>query len=214
MSTASATATSHQERTTARLRNLLIGASFAVVLLVPKLRRIRQSPGPWFAFRTILGASGVALVLLPLTLSTNWFAAPAGLCMFLASVLLGPARPDTTPADKARELGALVVVNGGEYQAANSVPLTVQLYVGAESISVLDGRFHQLLVIPVPLITAAVAARDGKTWILQLYWSDQISEFSYHGVFAEHLARVAEHTIVSVIPSPLPVPQRGRAASV
>lgn len=212
MSTAPVTAASHQESTTARLRNLLIGASFALVSLVPKLLRIRQSPSSWFVFRGVLGISGVALVLLPLTLSTNWFAAPTGLCMFLASILLGPAKPTATPAEKARELGAMIIVNGGTYQPSDSAPAAVQLYVSPEQISVLDAHYQPLLVVPLNELASAVAVPEFGRWILQLHWSNQISEFSYQGVFAEHLARVAESTIASAIPSPLPALRRTRAA--
>ena len=212
MSTALFTASSRQESTTARLRKLLIGASFTLVLLMRKLFRIRQSPSSWFVFRTLLGLSGVALVLLPLTLSSNWIAAPAGLCMFLASILLGPAKPCTTCADKARELGAFAVVNGGAYQSGEAAPASVQLYVGVESISVLDARFQPLLVIPVGQITSAAAILQGHHWTLHIRWSDETSEFFYRGIFAGHLARVAESAVISVVPSPRPILQRSRAA--
>ncbi|HYL62735.1 MAG TPA: hypothetical protein VE077_08940 [Candidatus Methylomirabilis sp.] len=212
MSTVPATSAPHQESTLARLGNLLVGASFAIVLLVPKVLRIRQSPGSWFAFRTILGTAGVALVLLPLTLSTNWIAAPAGLCMFLASILLGPAKRKVDVDSKARELGALIIVNGGCYQLEDGALATVQLYVGAKEIHVLDSHQNPVLVIPVDQISSAVAIQQSDAWALRIHWLDHASEFAYRGVFAEHLARVAENTVASVIPSPLPVLQRRRAA--
>ena len=212
MSTAPVTAAPRQESTTARLRSLLIGASLAFVLFIPKLFRIRQSPSSWFAFRTLLGLSGVALVLLPLTLSTNWIAAPAGLCMFLASILLGPAKPCTTSADKARELGAFAVVNGGAYQSGKAAPASVQLYVGTESIAALDACFQPLLIIPVGQVTSAATLLQGHHWTLRIRWSDETSEFFYRGIFAEHLARLAESAVISVVPSPRPLLQRSRAA--
>jgi hypothetical protein len=213
MSTAPATAASQHEGTSARLHNFAIGALFALVLLIPKLLRIRRNASSWMAFRVVLGFAGAALVVLPLGLWNNWLAAIVGLGMFLASILLPPARPHAVPDSKASELGALVVVNGGKYQPANAAPAPVQLFVGAERISVLDSHFRPLLVIPAAEITSAMAIQKMDCWVLQVRWSDNAAEFSYQGIFAEHLARVAQSTLGSVVHSPLPILPRSRAAS-
>ena len=118
MSTAPATAASHHDGAAARLRNVLIGSLFALVLLIPKLLHIRRNPQSWMALRVFLGFAGAALVVLPLSLWNSWLAAPAGLVMFLAAILLPPAKPHAFSNEKARELGALVVVNGGKYRLA------------------------------------------------------------------------------------------------
>jgi uncharacterized membrane protein len=213
MSTAPTTATSHHEGTGSRLRQVLIGALFALVLLIPKLLRIRSNAQSWMAFRIILAFAGAALVILPLSLWNSWLAALAGLAMFLAAILLPPAKPRTTPDDKARELGSLVIVNGGKYQPGSSAPASVQLYVGAEQIWALDSRLRPLLVIPAAEITSASALQEKDGWILQVRWPDNSAEFTYHGIFAEHLARVAESTLASVKRSPLTVLPRSHAAS-
>jgi len=215
MSTAPATAASHDESTASRLRNLLIGALFALVLLIPKLLRVRHNPKSWMAFRIFLGFAGAALVILPLGLSNSWLAAILGLAMFLAAILLAPAKPHTLPDAKARELGALVIVNGGKFRAGNSAPVPVQLYVCAERVWALDARLQPLLVIPCAEIISATAVQSQpkNRWILRIRCSEKPAEFSYQGVFAEHLARVAETTIASVMHSPLPVLPRSRAAS-
>ncbi|HZV86124.1 MAG TPA: hypothetical protein VFF95_01155 [Candidatus Binatus sp.] len=215
MSTAPATAASQHEGTGARLRNLVIGAMFAIVLLIPKLLRIRRNAQSWMAFRVFLGFAGAALVILPLSLWNSWLAAIAGLGMFLAAILLPPAPPHTTTDDKARELGALVIVNGGSYQPDNTAPAPVQLFVGAERIWALDSHFQSLLEVPADEITSAnaVQAQAKNHWTLQVRWSDHIAEFSYRGIFAEHLARVAESTLGSMMHSPLPILPRSRAAS-
>ena len=215
MSTAPATAASQHEGTGARLRNLVIGAMFAAVLVIPKILRIRRNAQSWMAVRIFLGFAGAALVILPLSLWNSWLAAIAGLAMFLAAILLPPAEPRTIPEEKARELGALVVVNGGEYQPGNQAPAFVQLFVGAERIWALDSQFQPLLVIPAAEIISAnaVQAQAKNHWILQVHWSDNAAEFSYQGIFAEHLARVAESSLGSVVHSPLPILPRSRAAS-
>src|SRR5579859_1189614 len=106
MSTAPTTAASQHEGTRSRLRHVLIGALFALVLLIPKLLRIRNNAQSWMAFRIILAFAGAALVILPLSLWNSWLAAIAGLAMFLAAILLPPAKLNTSANDKARELGA------------------------------------------------------------------------------------------------------------
>lgn len=213
MSTAPATAASQVEGTGARLRNLVIGAMFAAVLLIPKILHIRRNAQSWMAFRICLGFAGAALVILPLSLWNSWLAAIAGLGMFLAAILLPPARSQHVPDDKARELGVLVIVNGGKYQPGNAAAAPVQLFVGAEQIWALDAHFQPLLVIPAAEITSANASQKKDRWILQVRWSDKAAEFSYRGIFAEHLARVAESTLGSVMHTPLPILPKSRAAS-
>jgi hypothetical protein len=215
MSTAPATAASQHEGTGARLRNLVIGVMFAAVLLIPKLLRIRRNAQSWMAFRIFLGFAGAALVILPLSLWNSWLAGIAGLAMFLAAILLPPAEPRTIPDEKARELSALVIVNGGKYQPGNAAPAFVQLFVGAERIWALDSQFQPLLVIPAAEILSAnaIQAQAKNHWILQVRWSDNAAEFSYQGIFAEHFARVAESSLGGVMHSPLPILPRGRAAS-
>src|ERR1700680_4302059 len=140
MSTAPATAVSQREGTAARLRNLVIGALFAAVLLIPKLPHTRRNAQSWMAFRIFLGFAGAALVILPLSLWNSWLAAIAGLAMFLASILLPAPLVGSRVDDKARELGALVGVNGGEIQLLNAPVATLQLFVGADTIWALDSR--------------------------------------------------------------------------
>jgi hypothetical protein len=212
MSTAPATATSHHPTTGSRIRNLLIGASFSAVLLLPKILRIRNSPSSWLTFRISLGLAGAALVVLPLSIWNNWIGAPIGLGMFLASILLPPAKLNAHPDEKARELGALIVVNGGTYKSADLPSVPVQLFVGADKIWALDARFKTLLAIPVVELSSANVIQTKYRWTLQLRWSSHSADFSYRGVFAEHLARVAQTTVSTVMHSPLPILQKTRAA--
>ena len=217
MSTAPATAASQTEATPARLRNLFIGALFAVVLLIPRLLHIRRNAQSWMAFRIFLGFAGAALVILPLSLWNSWLAAISGLAMFLAAILLPPAQTHTVPDDKARELGALVILNGGRYQPANAAAAPVQLFVGSENIWALDSQLQPLLVIPAAEIvsTSAIQSQKKNRWFLQVRWLQNTAEFEYQGIFAEHLARVAQTTLASIMQmhSPLPVITRARAAS-
>jgi hypothetical protein len=229
MSTTSTPVAPSQETIAARLRNFTLGALFAIVLLLPKLLNIRRDPRSWLAFRIVLALAGASLVTLPLSLWNSWHAAIAGLAMFLAAILLPAAKPDTTLADTAARLGALVIVNGGAYQqpesrALENVPLApvqvetplpsrVQLFVCQDRIWALDPQLHPLLVIPRAQISSAIASESAGDWIVRLRWAEHTADFHYRGIFAEHLARVAESTLRSVIHPELPVLPQKRAAT-
>jgi hypothetical protein len=210
-STANPTA-SRAENFVARLQKLAIGALFAGVLLVPKILNLRRDERSWTAFRILLGIAGAALVILPLAFWNSWMAAIAGLALFLTAALLPPANPIYTADDKARELGALVVVNGGSYQPATGPAVSVQLFVGAETIWALDSSFQSVLSIPVSEISAVHVEEADDRWLVRVRRVDRLEELSYRGIFAEHFARVAESTIRGVMHSSLPILPRARAA--
>ncbi len=196
------------------LRNIFLGALFALALLVPKIIHLRRNPRFWVFFRIFLGIAGAALVLVPLVSGNNYVLPIVGLVMFVAAILLPSAKPQTTVDEKSRELGALVVVNGGRFRPADaSSSVAVRLFVGAERISVLDAHFQPLLEIPAGEITSARAEQTERGWRLEVAWSTHVAEFSYRGVFAGHLAHVAETTLHSVMRPALPVIPQRRAAS-
>jgi hypothetical protein len=194
------------------LRQLAVGALFGLVLLIPKILHVRRNPRSWMVLRIFLGVAGAALVVLPLGLGTSFVPAIVGLAMFIGAILLPPAKPHTNADDKAHEMGALVVVNGGRFQPASAPSASVQLFVSAESVWVLDRSFQPLLEIPVSEITAACAEQSEESWRLRMTWASHRAEFSYGGIFAEHLARVAESTIRAVMRPALPVLPQRRAA--
>lgn len=212
MSAASNPAISEPESIGKRLRHFAVGALFALVLLIPKILHTRRNPRSWMFFRVFLGIAGAALVVWPLSLGTNFVPAVVGLAMFIAAILLPPPKTDTNADDKARELEALVVVNGGRFKLAETLSFDAQLFVGTELISVLDSHFQSFLEIPVSEITSACAEESRGRWFLRVNWANKTAVFAYRGVFAEHLARVAESTIRSVMRPALPVLPQRRAA--
>jgi len=214
MSTSTDPALSQPEGLAKKSRHLAIGTAFAAVLLVPKILHMRRNPNSWMLFRIFLGFAGAALVVLPLGFGTSFVPAIIGLAMFIASILLPPAKPDAYSGEKTRELGALVIVNGGHFKLGNAAPFAAQLFVGAEQISVRDSSLQFFVEIPVSEITSAQAEGTHGHWFLRLHWANKSAAFAYQGVFAEHLARVAESTIRSVMRPALPVlPQRKAAGA-
>src|ERR1700674_3593858 len=105
-----------------RLRQLAVGALFALVLLIPRILHVRRNPRSWMLFRIFLGVTGATLVVLPLGLGTSFVPAIVGLAMFISAILLPPAKPDTNADDKGHELGALVVINGGGVPPGSAPP--------------------------------------------------------------------------------------------
>lgn len=200
-------ATASTEGIGAKLKQFVVAALFTLVLFIPKLIGIRRNPHSWLLFRIVLGLSGAALVLLPLRHGNAWLVSLVGLTMFLLAVLLPPLQPRISVDDKARELGVLVVVNGGEYQSANGIPTPARLFVGADRISVLDNSFQEILAISTDEIRNVAVVRLDSDWYLRLECAGSTAEFVYRGFFAEHLARVAESTLRSILRSPLLVLQ-------
>lgn len=213
MSTVTTTETALADSLGAKVRKTVIGAGFAVVLIVPKVLNLRRNERSWVAFRTLMGLFGAALVVLPIGFYSSYFLAVIGLGIFIAAIMLPPAEATSGTDDKARELGALVVVNGGLLPSGRDAVVPVQLFVGSEHIWALEADFHPLLVVSVSELLSARAEEINDHWTLHLRWADRSAMFEYSGVFAEHLARVAESTIQSVMRPSLPVLPQKRAAS-
>jgi hypothetical protein len=189
-----------------------MNALFALAQLAHNLLHLRRNPRSWLVFRVALGFAGAALVILPLSLWNSWIAAIAGLAMFTVAILLPRANTETLANRKARELGALLVLDDAKYQPGNAPAAAVQIFVGAENIWVLDSRFQPLLVIPASQISSVGAEESAGGWNLQIRWLDHTSEFSYRGIFADLLARKAESSLRAVMPAALPLAPKRRAA--
>ncbi len=214
MSTTSNPALAQPEGFSKKARHLAVGALFALVLLIPKILHVRRNARSWMLFRIFLGIAGAALVMLPLGFGTSFIPAIVGLAMFISSILLPPAKPDVETGSQARQLGALVVVNGGRFKVGDASSFAAQLFVGDEYVSVRDRQLQSFLEIPVSEITSAQAEESHGRWFLRVNWATKTAVFAYRGVFAEHLARVAETTICSVMrPALLVLPQRRAAGA-
>jgi hypothetical protein len=212
MSTATTTETALTAGLGAKLRKTVIGAGFAVVLLVPRVLSLRRDERSWVIFRMVLGVFGAALVILPIGFFGSYFLAVAGLVAFIVAILLPPPKATSVIDDKARELGALTVIDGGTFQSG-SFAVPVQLFVGSQKLWALEADFHPLLVIPVAELISVQAEELDGCWIMRLRWADRSAIFSYSGVFGENLAHAAESTVQSVMHASVPVLPRRRAAS-
>src|SRR5215470_11833242 len=118
----------------ARVRNAVADTLFKVTRAYPKLLAYRSTPGAWTALRLAAGIAGAGLVVLPLSLWNAWAFAPVGLVLFLLAVLLPPIRQDRGTSKAIQQLGAYLVLDGGQLACGTlsqegSEPCTVHLYL-------------------------------------------------------------------------------------
>ncbi len=193
------------ESWTERLRRAALLALFALVLLIPKTLGLRRRPGVWNALRTVVALVGAALVVVPMAPASSPMAAVIGLALFLLALLATPAKQEESVDERARELGALVVVNGGRLQVPGIEPVAARLFVAPERVHVLDSELQPLLEIRFVHVSSVRAEEAPPGWKLRVEWVDSAAEFFYDGFFAEHLARVAERTLLSQIHREFPI---------
>ena len=212
MSTTPTAIAAEQAKFLPRVRGFLGAALFFALRRFPRLLQLHRNENSWALFRVALATFGAALVVLPLSLWNGWMTAIFGLILFVVAILLPPAEIESSTDRKARELGAQTVVSGGEYQPGNAAAASVRLFISPEHIWALDSHFHPLVVVPVAEISRMRVEPSAAGWLLQVRWGDHKAEFSYHGVFAERFARLAEDSIVAANPSAASVVPKQRAA--
>jgi len=181
--------------------------------LVAGIPALRRNPRAWVLFRVLMGIGGAALVVLPIGLANNYYYAVVGMVMFVAAILLPPAQMPVSVEEKARELSALAVLDGGRLVSGGSVSADVNLYVSAERILALDASFRTLLVVPVNELSFVHAEETGERWLLSVLWRDRAAQFTYSGMFAEQLAHKAEALLRTVMTQDLAQTQKSHAAS-
>lgn len=200
-------------------RRAVLSVLFTAILVIPRIGRLRRLVWAWTAIR-------LAGVLAGLWLSWRFVHRGAGagfLVLGLSLVAIGilaRAHAETKSLDaQARELNALVVLNGGTFIPARDGDASrgVRIFVSPEQLYVLDSGHRLLLAIPVVQVRQLAARAispeptdrgSGAAWQLEITWeSGEVHKaaFRFEGFFAEHLARVAEISLRSVMREGLPV---------
>lgn len=196
---------------------------FAAILLIPKIRRLRRNVRLWNLLRIAM-AAGAAILL--------WRAAADRLALLILPALallsgaLIRARPERKSIDAlAAEVGALIVANGGRMiDAIHLHPRPqVNLFACPERLVVFTESGSRIEEIPFSEINAVARhpAEDGPqaprrrfarqaafpAWDLEITWQagELRTRFRYEGAFAEHLAGVAETTLLQFWKPRLPV---------
>ena len=201
------------------LKRAGLSVLFTVILIIPKIRALRRKPWEWSGVRLVTAGLGCLL-------GWRYKHANGGIVDLVSGVvlmafgLLVRTKPQAKPVDaQAHELDALVVLNGGAFipHGADRPSRIVRIFVNPDRLFVIDEREHSLEEIPVvrvrqleaqPVPAPGEPEADAQTWDLAISWESnemRTARFRYHGVFAEHLARVAENTVRNVLRKELPV---------
>lgn len=187
-----------------RARDAALWIFFALMLLIPKTLALRRRRWLWNTLRVGLALVGAMLLAAGGRDPTARLSPVLGLLLILLALLPRPPPQGTTVDERARELGALVVVNGGRLLNGETNP-EVRLFVGPERLHALDPRQQPCLEIPLNAVTSLAVEQAENGWRLLIEWSQGSAEFHYQGHFAEHLARVADTTLRSQVRRELPV---------
>ncbi len=188
-----------------RLKRAAIGVLFFLILLIPRVRRLRRRVQLWTAVRICCGLAGLSLVWLYFHGRGPGVLA-AGTLLILFAGLARATPVQKSLEDRARELGALAVLNGGIMFPSGGEPACkVNIFAGAERLTIEDARGRTLLEFPLTKVQRCAARAlepgEGKPWELEIVWDSsnpQTARFRFDGFFAEHLARVAETTIANL----------------
>jgi hypothetical protein len=206
-----------------RLKRTTFAVLFSAILLIPRMRRLRRKVLAWTLIRVLAVLAGAWL-------GWQFARGTAGipsLSFAVVLVILGlavRARPERKSVDDvAREVNALVVLNGGAWiNGEHSNPIKdTNILVVSDRLVVLTSKLQHISEIQLAsvrqvraqAVSRAWAPKNGDRaavpWQTELLWSfagqTHSAIFHFDGFFAEHLARVAEQTITSVWKKQLPV---------
>jgi hypothetical protein len=201
------------------LKRAALSVLFTAILIIPKIRALRRKIWEWSAVRLLAAALGCLL-------GWRYKHANGGLADLVLGIalmafgLLVRAKPQAKSVDaQAREFDALVVLNGGAFipHGADRPSRLVSIFVNPDRLFVVDEREHTLEEIPVirvrelearPVTVPGEPETEAQTWDLEITWESiemRTARFRYDGVFAEHLARVAENTLRNLLRKELPI---------
>lgn len=190
---------------------------FGAILFIPRIGRLRRRPGAWAGVRLAVAACATWLVWRHTHGTAGVASMVAGLFLFAFSLLVH-AKPVAKSVDAmASELGALIVLNGGNFrETPDSAPVRrTQIFVHPAQIIVQDSAERRLLEIPLAKIASLQVRpvtnstrKRREQWQVEINWQADgpcTTTFLYEGPFAEHLAQVTESTLRSQWKKELPV---------
>jgi len=189
----------------ARLRRGGLWLIFALVLIIPKVNRLRRRRRAWIFIRILVAIAGTAILGFGLARGHGFALIFVGALMLLFGLLLSTERPEISIDARAKELGALITVDGGHYIDAAGNRHRTKLFVGPDRLWALDSALHVLLEIPLTQVRTLVVEPSGTGWFFRVDCERTKTEFIYEGSFAQHLAGVAEATVRSRLNRELPV---------
>jgi hypothetical protein len=188
-----------------RLRRSVLWVIFGSILMIPKVNRLRRHTRAWTFGRIVAAMAGVAMIAIGAAQEHKFAIIALGSLALLLALFLAPERPKLSVDARARELGALIVVDGGVYSGDSEAPHRAKLFIGSDRLWVLNSVLAVLSEVSLQGIREVVLEPAGSDWKLRLDYGQSATEFLYQGNFAEHLARVADETLRSRLHRELPV---------
>jgi hypothetical protein len=189
----------------ARLRRGVLWLIFGLVLIIPKMNRLRRHRREWNFGRLIAGVAGMGMILRGAVGGHDLALLVTGVAVLLFALALAPERAGLSTDERARQLGALIVVDGGRYLDGAGVLRPAKLFIGSDRLWVLNPALQVSLELPLGQIRTLIVEPAGTIWRLRLDCDQSAAQFVYEGSFAEHLARVASETLRSQLYRELPV---------
>lgn len=189
----------------ARLRRGGLWLIFALVLMIPKVNRLRGRRKTWNSIRILSVIAGAAMLLLAISRGHVILLLLAGSLLLLFGLLVSAERPEISVDARAKELGALIAVDGGRYIDAAGNRHRTKLFVGPDRLWALDSALHVVLEVPLTQVQTLFVEPSGADWSFRLEGQQMKAVFIYQGSFAQHLAGVAEATVRSRLNRELPV---------
>ena len=189
----------------ARLHRGALWLVFAMVLMIPKVNRLRRRRRAWNVVRILLMIAGSWIFVISLLHGHGFAPIAAGIVMLLFGLLVSAPGPEISTDARAKELGALITVDGGQYIDVHGNQRRAKLFVGPDRLWALDSALHVLLEIPLTQVRTIMVEPSGARWSFRLDCETTKAEFIYEGSFAEHLASVAEATVRSRLNRELPI---------
>ncbi len=187
---------------THRLRRTALWFLFALVLLIPKTLSLRKRPGLWNLLRFGVAVLGVFVFAMQGG-SAGFYL--FGLLLILLALAVRPTRQERSVDEQARELGALVVLNGGRFLLTNGKTRQARLFIAPERFHVLDLEHRPLLEILWTAVSSVRTEEARGGWQLLVEFQETTIVFHYDGFFAGHLAQIAETTLRNRLRKELPV---------
>jgi len=160
-----------------RLRRGLLWLIFGLILLIPKVNRLRRRRRLWNFVRIVIALAAAAILVLGMARG-RWYALlAAGALMLLFALVVRPERREFSIDARARELGALIVVDGGSYIDGSGKRHRAKLFLGPDRLSALDASLEMLLQIPLQRIRSLSVRPTGTDCSLRVEWAETTAEF-------------------------------------
>jgi hypothetical protein len=189
----------------ARLRRGVLWVIFGLILMIPKVNRLRGQKKLWNFIRVLVAFAGAGMLALGVLSGHSYALLAAGALMLLFALVMSATGAHLSVDARARELGALIVVDGGCYIDSAGSRHRAKLFLAPDRLRVLDSALQVLLEIPLQQIRSLSVRPAGIHWNLRIEGAETAAEFTYEGSFAEHLARVADAMVRSRLSHELPV---------